>query len=250
MLAARERLKGRVCFGGMDLSSKIDITALALVFPPLPGQTEKKLRASAAGKPRHQLTEQDYEEVVSREADTCTHVLPWFWVPENAVPKRTKEDRIPYDVWVREGFINTTPGDVVDQDFIRKQLVALRSDYQIEGVAFDSWNATQISKQLTDDGIKMTEARQGPRTLSEPMKELMALVIQRKLEHYGNPVLTWMAGNVSAKKDPNDNIQPDKEKSKEKIDGIVAAIMAESLVLANPNAAGGSVYAGRGIVFI
>lgn len=237
--AALLALKGRLCFGALDLSSKIDITAFTLLFPPL---REIKGKRRVDGK----------EEVyVKQEADPLWRVITYYWMPEGNVEERVKKDRLPYDVWIKSGFIWTTPGKVVDQDFIRASVNKLHKEYRIEEIAFDSWNATQMQKNLEEDGFKMLEARQGFKTMSEPMQQIMALVVDSKLEHYGDPVLTWMAGNVSATQDPAGNIKPDKESSANKIDGIVALIMAMSRIVANPNAAGGdSVYKERGIVFI
>lgn len=248
--AALLKLRNRLCFGGLDLSSKIDLTAFALVFPPLPDVMGKRRPMIPDGRGGMRPDETaPIETYVKEQGDPQWHVLVWYWMPEKNVDERVKKDRLPYDIWIREGFIGTTPGNVVDQDFIRKSLNDLRRQYNIQEVGFDSWNATQMSINLTTDGFKMTEARQGYKSMSEPMKELMAVTISKKLEHYGEPVLTWMVGNVSATQDPAGNIKPDKEASKEKIDGAVATIMGIGCLVGNPNA-GPSVYKSRGVVFI
>jgi phage terminase large subunit-like protein len=189
------------------------------------------------------------EEYVKVVGDPYWRVLVYYWMPEGNVQDRVKKDRLPYDVWIRQGFIWTTPGKVVNQDFIRDSINKLRKDYRIEEVAYDSWNATQMKINLEADGFKMEECRQGFKSMTEPMKELMATVISGKLEHYGDPVLTWMAGNVSATQDPAGNIKPDKDTSGEKIDGMVATIMAMQRIVSNPSLQD-SVYKSRGIVFI
>jgi phage terminase large subunit-like protein len=247
---AEEKLRGRLCLAGIDLSSKIDLTAFVLLFPPTPEVSENRAKPQTqqeiwARKPV------EYEKVVTKEADPKWYVLPWFFMPEDNIDDRVKKDRIPYDVWKRDGFITATKGNTIDHKLIRQTILNARGQYQIEEIGFDSWNATQLSNELIEDGLKLIEVRQGYKTLSEPMKELMALVLKKAVEHFGNPVLSWNASNVAAEQDPAGNIKPDKERSREKIDGIVALIMALHRVVANPNIGNtSSVYNERGIVFL
>lgn len=216
--AALERLKGRRCFGGLDVSSKLDITAYVLVFPPT-------------------------------LVDPKWHVLGWYWVPELNVPERVKKDKVPYDVWIRLGYLDKTDGNVVDQDVIQSKVVATKAVFSIQDVGYDSWNNTQLSLRLGQAGLKMLETRQGFKTFSEPMKEMMALVVSGKLEHYGDPVLAWAINNVEATTDPAGNIKPDKDKAKEKIDPAVAMLMGMARALATI-APGDNPYNKRGILFI
>lgn len=196
-LVVPEKLKGRICYGGMDLSSTLDITANCLVFPPVP-------------------------------EDPNWYALWDFWIPEENMKVRVKRDGVPYDKWVKEGLIHTTPGDVIDYAFIRKTLNDLRLVYDIRELGFDPWNALQLSLGLADDGFNMVEIRQGFKTLSPAMKDLERLVLGNLLRHGGNPVARWMFGNIEVKTDENQNIRPIKTKSAEKIDGIVALVMALS----------------------
>lgn len=205
-------LAGRRCWAGLDLSSTIDVTALVLAFP----------------------NELGGFDIVRR-----------FWVPKERVRERTEKDRVPYDAWVRQGFIQTTPGDVVDYDFIRDELNRLSEVYEIAEVAYDPWNATQIAVQLADDGFEMVEFRQGYASMSPAAKEFERLVTAGRIRHGGDPVLRWMANNVAITSDPAGNIKPDKKRSKEKIDGIVAAIMAIGRASVQPDD-GRSVYEDRG----
>lgn len=244
----QKALEGRRCFAALDLSSKIDLTSLIELFPP---------------------TEEDPRWIV----------LPRFWMPEENVQQRVKKDRVPYDVWIREGFIETTEGNVVDYDEIKAAIVgdpylgysqiamspapgetALipnpyigrkgdRDRYQIVEVAYDPWNATQVAVDLEKAGVKCVEFRQGYASMSEPTKHLMTLVLSKKLAHLSNPVLRWMASNLVVKQDEAGNLKPDKDKSSEKIDGIVALIMSVGRAIANPSAAR-SVYHTRGIITI
>jgi phage terminase large subunit-like protein len=198
--ALRERMKGRPCHGGLDLSSRTDLTALALIF------------------------DDDHDETV---------VVPFFWVPEEGASKRSRTDRVPYEQWIKDGLITATPGNVVDQGFIREDINRLAKVYKIRDLAFDPWNATKLAVELDQDGIKITEMRQGFRSLSEPTKHLGALVTGRKLRHGGHPVLRWMASNMVVRQDPNGNLSPDKSKVTERIDGIVATIMGIGAALVN-----------------
>lgn len=190
-----EKLKHRPCFGGLDLSTTTDISALVLLFPPVDG-------------------------------DPKWSVLPYFFLPEENIEKRVKTDRVPYDAWQRMGLFNLTPGNVIDYSHIRAKILSLKDQYDIREIAFDPWNATQIVTQLMEDGLMMVKVRQGYETLSAPTKRLMELVLSKDLAHGGNPILKWMAANVMVKLDPAGNQKPDKASSREKIDGIVALVMA------------------------
>jgi phage terminase large subunit-like protein len=211
--ALRERMRGKPCFGGLDLSSRTDLTALVLVF-------------------------EDDDKVV---------LVPHFWVPEDGIERRSTTDRVPYDQWAREGLITATPGNVVDQGFIREDINRLCAGYTIRELAFDPWNATKLCLELQGDGLMVVETRQGFRSLSEPTKHLGALVTGRTLVHGGHPLLRWMAANMVVRQDPNGNLAPDKDpkKSKGRIDGIVAAIMGIGRLIVD-QADGPSVYTERG----
>lgn len=246
--AGLEKLAGRVAFAGLDLSSKIDLTAYVLVFPPVPAKKEQKPLPQTREEIQRRIPQQ-FEEVEIAPADPNWYVLPWFFMPKENIAERVKKDRVNYDVWEREGFIIPTPGNAIDHATIRAKIGEVRGYFQVKDIGFDSWNAQQLSNELKADGHTLTEVRQGFKTMSEPMKELMALVISKKLEHFGNPVLGWNAGNVQAEFDPADNIKPDKERSKEKIDGIVAMIMAMHRIVSAPVQAE-SVYSKRGIIFL
>lgn len=192
-----EGLRGRTCYGGLDLSSNTDITAWLLVFPP---QGEK-----------------DGYQVICR-----------FFIPEEAMLQRSRRDRVPYDTWVRQGYITATPGNVVDYDFIVHQIDQDMQSYDIPELAFDRWGATKIQTTLMERGGEdfLIQFGQGFASMSPPMKELEKLILSGRLNHGGNPVLAWMADNLVAREDPAGNIKPDKERSREKIDGMVALIMA------------------------
>jgi phage terminase large subunit-like protein len=199
-----QELKGKTCFGGDDLANTIDIAAAPVLFFPKQSGLER------------------------------ARVLPFFFVPQNSIEQRSKRDRVPYDVWVRQGFITATPGDVIDYDFIREQHRKLAREFHIVETAFDPWNATQLSTQLIADGFQMVECRQGYQSMSAPTKELLKMIVAAEFDHGNNPVLTWMADNLVVSTDPAGNLKPDKSKVREKIDGIVALVMAISRSMATP----------------
>lgn len=175
----------------------------------------------------------------------AVRVLPFFWVPEDNARLRSRRDRVPYEQWIREGFITATPGNVIDYDFIRERIGKLAEEYELAEVAYDPWNAQQLVTQLQSDGLEMVPVRQGTISLSAPTKELEKLVLSRKLNHGGNPVLRWMMSNVSVRADAAGNIKPDKAKSSDRIDGIAALVIGLSRVAVDDD--GSSVYDSRGL---
>jgi phage terminase large subunit-like protein len=248
--AAYERLKGRIAIGGLDLSSKFDLSSFVLLFPPVKERIEKIAKPQTREE-KWAFKPVEYEERVTQSGDPFWSVLAWFWVPKDNIPDRVKKDRVHYDVWERDGYLLTCPGTSIDHEFIYKYIINLRKDFNFTDIAFDSWNAQWISKKLEGEGFKPEAARPTYQNLSEPMKELMACVLKKSLEHFGDPILAWNAGNVAATTDAAGSIKPDKEKSKEKIDGVVALIMAMSRIVQDPTlAGGGSIYSERGIVFL
>lgn len=210
-------LEGRDCYAGLDLSSTSDITALVLVFPP---RTEN-------------------EKYI---------VLPFFWLPEETLELRCRRDHVLYDVWQRQGYILTTEGNVIHYGFIERFIERLGEKYHIIEIAYDRWNATQMVQNLEDMGFTMVPFGQGFKDMSPPSKELYKLLMEGNINHGGNPVLKWMAQNVVMRQDPAGNIKPDKERSVEKIDGIVALIMGLDRCIRSAPAT--SVYDERGILFI
>lgn len=207
-------LAGRPCYGGLDLASTTDIAALVLAFP---GQ---------------------------RDGDPI-YLMPFFWIPADAMMERERRDRVPYSTWVRQGLMEATPGNVIDYGYIRRRINELAKVYEIREIAFDRWNATQIVIELQGDGVSMVEMGQGFASMSAPSKELLRLILAKGVAHGANPVLRWMADNVSARQDPAGNVKPDKAKSTGRIDGIVASVMAIGRAsVADPND-GRSIYEDR-----
>ena len=210
-------LEGRDCYGGLDLSSTGDITALVLMFPP-------------------------------RDEDEKYILLPFFWVPEETIPQRVKAASVPYDIWERQGYLLSTEGNVIHYDFIEKFINDLAEKYHIVEIAVDRWNATQMIQNLEGVGFTMVPFGQGFASMSGPTKDFYRLLMEGRIIHGGHPVLRWMAGNVVVDTDPAGNIKVTKAKSKEKIDGIVAAIMALDRCIRNQTEPQGSVYDERGLL--
>lgn len=187
-------LRGRPCFVGMDLATVSDLAALGYVFPPAtPGE-------------------------------------PWQFVvrlfcPADKIRQRARRDGVPYDRWAEEGYITATPGDVIDYAAIRQQLQRDAEIFLVKEIAYDRWNASHIVTELQGDGFDLVGFGQGFASMAAPMRELLKLVLGRECTHGGNPVLRWMASNISAKQDPAGNEKPDKASSGDKIDGIVALLM-------------------------
>lgn len=209
-------LEGRDCYAGLDLSSTGDITALVLIFPP-------------------------------RDENEKYVLLPYFWIPEETIPRRVKANSVPYDIWEKQGYIMSTEGNVIHYDFIEKFIMYLSEKYHILEIAVDRWNATQMIQNLEGEGFTIVPFGQGFSSMSAPTKEFYRLLMEGRIIHGGNPVLRWMVGNVVIDTDPAGNIKVTKAKSKEKIDGIVAAIMALDRCIRQEGQSG-SVYDERGLL--
>ena len=212
-------LEGRVCYGGLDLSSSTDITAFVLVFPPL-------------------------------DDDDKYFILPFFWIPEDNIDLRVRRDHVNYDLWKKQGFLLTTEGNVVHYGFIETFIEQLGMKYNIREIAFDRWGAVQMVQNLEGMGFTVVPFGQGFKDMSPPTKELMKLTLEQRISHGGQLVLRWMMDNIYIRTDPAGNIKPDKEKSTEKIDGAVATIMALDRALRCGNDNKGSVYDDRGLLLI
>jgi len=204
----------RPCYGGFDVSKRNDITALTWLFEPF-------------------------------EDDPDWLCVPLFWVPEETMAWRVRDDGVPYDKWLAAGALQTTPGNMVDQNFIAKAVMEGVRDFNVQKISFDPWNATKLVTDLQRDGVDadlFLEVRQGTRTLSEPCTAFEEDVYAGRFQHGGHPVLRWMAGNVVVKFDENLNIMPSKKKSSEKIDGISAIVNARAATITTEENPSESVY--------
>ena len=163
-----------------------------------------------------------------------------LWVPEETVADRVIHSPFPYDAWVRDGWLMTTPGNTTDTEAIRKQILADSEVFQIESLGVDQWNAMDLAVRLQSDGLKVEFVRQGMPSMGPASKQLFRTLKRGGFHHPNNPVLDWMASNVAIVEDANGNIRPAKDKSVEKIDGIVAAVIAMGQTMAHPGS--GSIY--------
>lgn len=185
-------LIGKDCTGGLDLASVSDIVSFALEF---------------------------------HENDKIQSLL-YFWIPEETMRTRMQKENINYDSWLRQGFITATPGNVTDYEFVKSDILKLAEKYNIKSIAYDRWNSSQTVIDLTNEGLVMSPFGQGYGSMSAPTKEFNMLVLTKKYEHFGNPIQRWMIGNSVTTSDPAGNIKVDKSKATQKIDGVIAAIMA------------------------
>ncbi|WP_236672249.1 terminase large subunit [Croceicoccus sp. YJ47] len=206
-------LEGARCYGGLDLSSTRDLTALALYFPD-------------QGK-----------------------LLAWHWLPKDTIAMRAERDRVPYDRWAAEGWADVTVGNARDDLAIAMQLADIRSRYDVQGIAFDRWQMARLNKLLSDEGIDlpMTEFVPGFKSYAAAVDAFETALLGRKMQHNNNPLLRWQAGNVIVETDPAANRKPAKNKSLDRIDGIVSAIMACGLAATDE---GPKVYRGGGVMWV
>jgi len=189
-------LAKREWYAGLDLASTTDLSALVLV---------------------------------SQASDGTFDVLPFFWVPSLNAPERALRDKVPYLDWIRDGHIRATDGNVTDYDVIRRDINELAKQYNIRQLGIDRWNATQLATQLQGDGVNVVGYGQGYASMTSPCRQLEALVLSERIRHGNHPVLGWMAANVAVQTDHQGNMKPSKAKSTERIDGIVALVMALGL---------------------
>lgn len=197
---ALQDLEGRPCFAGLDLASKIDVASNVLVFPP-------------------------------HGSDPNWHVHARHYLPEARVLEELDSNTARYREFDALGLLTLTDGEVIDFEVVKEDMREFAGRFDIRAYAYDPWQATQLAQEMEAEGLPMVEVRQTVQNLSEPMKEVESLVLQRKLAHGDCPVLTWMASNVVAKLDVKDNIYPNKERPENKIDGMVALITAVSVAV-------------------
>lgn len=188
-------LTGRECYGGLDLASTQDLSAFSLCFAP---KTE--------GEP--------------------FYLLSYAWCPSEAVSERSKRDRVPYDTWNRQNYIETTPGQVIDYGFILNRIDDVAKQFDLKAILFDRWGATKIIQEIEDRGLTVIEFGQGFASMSPPTKEIEKLILERRIRFAENPALRWCFSNVVCESDAAGNLKPSKKRSREKIDMVVASIMA------------------------
>lgn len=212
---SHEQLEDLSCWGGLDLAATTDVCAFAKVFRLEGGLVAVKMR---------------------------------YWIPEATVELRSRRDRVPYQAWADHRQVIVTPGEVADYGAIREQVLQDAEDFDLRETAVDRWNALQIMTELTEEGLVVIPFGQGFKSMSGPTKELERIVVSAKLRHGGDPVLRWMASNVAAMQDAAGNLKPARDKSREKIDGIVALIMALGRAMLEPEEQGSALDDGELLV--
>ena len=208
-------LSNMECWGGLDLATTRDITAFVLIF----------------------------------RVDNIFKIKPYFFVPRDNAKARSDRDGVDYMSWISQGHIIATEGNVTDYSFIRKKINELSKKYRIQSIAYDRWNASQLVIDLIGDGATLSAIGMGFASQSAPTKQLEKLILSKEIEHDGNPVLRWMMGNVQLEIDAADNQKISKKKSKEKIDGVAATIMALAEYMTEEKE-GDSVYDNRGLLML
>lgn len=191
------------CYVGVDLSSKIDLTSVSFIFPQKNGMY---------------------------------FVISHSFMPENKFQEKLKTDIMPYDLWKEQGWLSTTPGDVVDYNFVEKYIIDMeaQNEWSVQEICYDPYNATQFANNMTDKGYTCVEIRQGHRTLGEPTKTYRDNVYENKIYHYHDPLLSFAFSNAVVKLDVNENIMLDKKMSRQRIDPAAASINAFVRAMVNP----------------
>jgi len=213
-----DKLAGRECYAGLDLSSTTDVSALVLVFPD---------------------DEDGYD------------VLPFFWLPDADLRERILRDKVPYDTWRDNDYINLTEGNVIHYGEIKAKIHQLSEVFNIQEIAYDRWGASKLVQDLEDEGFPIVPFGQGYASMNAPTQELLKLILEGKMRHGGHPVLRWMADCVTVRQDPAGNIKPvkpDRRKTGKRIDGIVSLIMALDRAIRHEDYR--SAYADRGVVVL
>lgn len=213
-----DELKGRSCYGGLDLGAVSDLTAWVLIFP----------------------SEADPDEI---------SILCRFWAPEACLRNTQNRYRAQYQAWARAGFLTTTPGDAIDYAFVKTQIIEDARKFRLVDMAMDRlFQGHQLGTELTNEGLQVAGCGMGFLSMAPLTKEFERRLLARKIRHGGNPMLRWMADNVAVKMDPAGNLKPDKASSQSKIDGIVAMLLA--LDRAMRHRGPGSVYERRGVLVV
>lgn len=189
-------LAGQPCWAGLDLSNVRDLTALVLYFPTVGGA-----------------------------------VLPFFWCPKDAIAEKEEVDRVPYRSWAKQGLIEITPGKAIDKEFIAARLAKVAASYDLQGLAYDRWGMASLQSILDKMGVKLplVPFGQGYREMGPAIDQFEVAMLSRKLCHGGNPILRWNASNAVFQIDPTGARKLNKERSRDKIDGLVALVMAIGL---------------------
>lgn len=210
------QLAGLPCYLGIDLGETSDLTALTAVWL-------------------------DKDEIWVRS---------WAYAPEEGAARRQRKDKVPYLDWARQGHIKLTPGDATDYDFMRREILRIVGEHKVQWVGYDPYNASGLAQQLETDGLKLKRVPQSFYYMAEPTKRWEAAVVNHKLRHDSNPILTWAMSNCVVELDSNSNPRPSKRRSSEKIDPVVAGIVALAVAIDAAPTVTSTPYTERGILWL
>lgn len=199
----------QLAYGGLDLASTTDLAAFALIFP---------------------------------NDDETWDVLLRYYIPEENIRQRGLRDRVPYDQWVKDGLIKATPGNTIKYEFIKADILEAKAEYDLREIGYDPWNAVGFVQDLERERIKLSPMIQGYKSFTAPTKELLRLVLEKRVRHGGNPVLRWNVDSAAAEEDAAGNVKLNKAKSSARIDGLIALIMALDSALRHPTKKRKSIY--------
>jgi phage terminase large subunit-like protein len=211
-----ETLSGRRAFLGLDLSTTTDLTALVVLL---------------------------------LDEDGGFDVRAEFFCPAAYIAERAKRDRVPYELWAKQGFLQATPGNIVNKPAVAKRIHELMAQYEVAALGVDPWNAKDLVAELQKDGVPAVEVPQTMAGLTSASKKLEELVLSGALRHDGHPILRWCVANAVADVDGNGNVKPSKKRSRERIDGVSALVtaLARAIVDVGPVK---SVYEERGVIVL
>lgn len=200
-----ELLKGRDCYGGLDLSSTTDLTSLVLIFEPT-------------------------------ELDPVTRIIPYFWIPSEDLKKKSDLDGVDYILWKKQGWLKTTPGKAISKLFVAQDIIKLKDQFNIINIGYDRWRIEDFKQLLSDEGVELPLEGfgQGYKDMAPAVDEFEKQLLNNECRHNANPVLTWCAANAVVEKDPAGNRKVSKNKATGRVDGIVAAIIAFGTRLKKP----------------
>jgi phage terminase large subunit-like protein len=194
-----ESLKGRACFGGIDLAPKVDTSALVLLFPP--SKTTEKWS-----------------------------ILEYLWCPADNIQDRVKRDHVPYDIFARDGFIVPTPGNLTDVRYIADQITTITKLFDLREIAYDAAWSSELIRMLGESGFPMNKLVDYPQSFAKmnaPCQELMRKVLRREFAHSGNPCMRWQISNLRWNTQPGTGfIKPARDRKREKIDACASLVMS------------------------
>lgn len=211
-----DAVAGRKCYAGLDLAAVNDLSALAMIYPD---------------------TDAGHWDVRMR-----------FWCPQENIRDRARFDKVPYDLWAKQGHITPTPGKTTDYAFIEHAILEAHAETPIEALLYDRWNANQLIRNLEAAGINCVACGQGYQTQSPALREIERRVTGQSINHGGHPILRWNANNAQVIRDPADNIKLNKKDPRKRIDGIAALANAAFGIISDEGDDGPSVYEDRGII--